>query len=435
MLKDQITALLEKIGQQQLMVGLNTLSLVQQEGFLRDLHHFGPDLLAAQRQTLFAPPSVFDAQPLASYDTASLDQRGEAVFAGCLLLCGGQGSRLSSSDPKALFPIRRIRTKTLLQIFCEKAAAASHKIGRALPLAIMTSPLNHDKIGDYLAQNNYFGLDIDLFSQNMLPFTNDTGNWLLEAPGKISKGPDGNGYALKLFCEHKLDEKWEKLGVRSINIVPIDNPLADPFDAELINAHEEKGADVTVKAVFRHNPEEKVGIVALKNGKIQIVEYTDLPSDSSLFTIANTGLFCMSLDFIQKAASISLPWHLARKNAPVLMGTAKGYCQETVKIWKFETYIFDLLEHSTRTNVLIYPREEIYAPLKNATGEKSLDSVQSALFLQDRKTLERITGNSLPERPFELDPVFYYPPLELASAWQGKSLPPENYIDAKLLLR
>ncbi len=418
MLKNQILSHLEKIEQQQLAVGLNSLSFSEQDSFLGQLQSYGLDLIHKQRKALFQSLLPKKIEPLLSYDTAALDKRGEAAFAGCLLLCGGQGSRLCSNDPKALFPVTRIRKKTLLQIFCEKAAAASKKLGKALPLAIMTSPLNHDKIAAYLAEKSNFGLQIDLFSQQMLPFLDDRGNWLLESPGKIATGPDGNGHALKLFSQAGISAKWKSQGIRSVNIVPIDNPLADPFDAELVSFHEQGGQDVTIKAIFRHDAHEKVGVVGVQAGKTAILEYTDLPQDSASFTIGNSGLFCMSLSFIEKTAHIDLPWHLARKTT-------------TVKIWKLETYIFDLLDFAARTSTLIYPREEIYAPLKNASGDKSIDTVQSALSLQDRKTFERLTGSSIPDRPFELDPAFYYPSPELYADWKGKNLPQEDYIDSK----
>src|SRR6185437_13993415 len=160
---------------------------------------------------------------------------------------------------------------------------------------------------------------------------------------------------------------------------PIDNPLADPFDTELVGFHARQNNEVTLKAVFRHDPQEKMGVICLKNRKIGVQEYSELPSDSTRFELANTSLFCLSMDFIKTVSQKILPWHLARKTATVLASTAKSYAAETTKIWKFETFLFDMLDHAQNVSVLVYPREQTYAPLKNSTGDNSLSTLQSAL--------------------------------------------------------
>lgn len=47
--------------------------------------------------------------------------------------------------------------------------------------------------------------------------------------------------------------------------------------------------------------------------------------------------------------------------------------------WKFETFIFDWLIHTEKVAALLYPRELCFAPLKNATGPDSPDSVRAAI--------------------------------------------------------
>ena len=67
------------------------------------------------------------------------------------------------------------------------------------------------------------------------------------------------------------------MGVEIVNIVPVDNPLADPFDWELSGYLQALSLDLVVKAVFRDDPEESVGVLVEKNGKICVVEYTEIP--------------------------------------------------------------------------------------------------------------------------------------------------------------
>ena len=85
----------------------------------------------------------------------------------------------------------------------------------------------------------------------MLPFVDDRGHWLLEEPGKIAQGPDGNGHALRLFYESGLWDKWRAKGIEYLNIIVVDNALADPFDPEFIGFAHRTGTDVSLKAVAR----------------------------------------------------------------------------------------------------------------------------------------------------------------------------------------
>lgn len=438
MLKEDIFSLLADIGQNHLAVGVESLPYAEQDAFLKQLVSFGPRLLSQQRRTLFQTDPKAAFSPLEAYDTYGNEadaQEGQKKNCGCILLAGGQGTRLGSPLPKGLIPVSLIKNKSLLQIFCEKAAAASKRAGRPVSLAIMTSIFNDAAIRSYLEEHRYFGLDpeqVDLFTQEILPFLDDSGNWLLESPGKIAAGPDGNGHSLKTFFQAGIWEKWKEKGIECVNIVNIDNPLADPFDCELAGYHARHKNDVTVKAIFRHDPQEKMGVIGIKNNKIAIREYTEFSQEESRYTLANTGLFCLSIDFIRLFASLSLPWHLARKKALALLGTAKGYCQENVLIWKFETFIFDILDFSERTSVLVYPREHTYAPLKNATGDKSLETVRAALLARDRFAFSRLTGTPPPEKLFELDQAFHYPTESLCQKWNGKQLPAQDYVEAEL---
>lgn len=270
---------------------------------------------------------------------------------GCMIVAGGQGTRLGFEGPKGMFPINN---KSLFQIFAEKTVAA----GRDLPLAIMTSPLNDEITKEFFAKNNFFGMKQDqlyFFTQKMLPFLDTDGNMLSES------GPDGNGNSLRYFCESGIWQKWKSMGVEQINFILVDNPLADPFDAELAGYHYRTNADATLKCVLRKNPEEKVGVIAKMGDKIAVIEYSELSvEEAKKYPLANISLFCFSMDFIQKCASHPLPYHAAFKS----------------NVWKRETFIFDNLKIATNVNLLLYPRSECFAPLKD---KASISEVQKAL--------------------------------------------------------
>lgn len=456
MLDSLIRSHLADIRQEHLQAGLEDLSVEEKQAFLQQLKQFPKDLLKRQQRQLASPHLSFPApfSPLTQYTEAGSEKarmKGERLICqgkvGCLLLAGGQGTRLGSNKPKGMTPVSLLKNKSLFQLFAERVKAASKWAGRPLCLAIMTSLLNHEETCQFFEDNQYFGLcktQIDFFKQSVLPFCDEQGNWMLSYYGKLAVGPDGNGYALKAFAEQGLLDKWSEQGVEYFQVIPVDNPLADPFDAELIGFQSQENADVVLKAVKRMSPDDKMGVVVERDGKISVVEYTELDhkdsssynSDGSLtYPIANTGLFSFHISFLKSAQAVSshLPWHLAQKQADVLIPHHSGaHCQKA-PVWKFETFIFDLLADAKRPAVLLYPREYVYAPLKNACGEKSIDTVREALLHFDHHIYRSLFGNAPPYNPFELDPAFYYPTLELKHKCL-RSLPTTGYIQPEDLV-
>ncbi len=378
---------------------------------------FPPELISQQRNRLQHKEAIPTIAPLENYTLAKENGSCDLKTFGTIILAGGQGTRLGGSQPKGLVPVTPIQGKSLLQLFCEKTVAASRLAGHSLPLAIMTSPLNHEDIVTFLKNHDYFGLDIDLFPQEMLPFLDDNGNWIVESGGKIAQGPDGNGHVFKRFVEAGLWEKWHARGIQHINIVPIDNALADPFDKAFLSQHQ--GNDITIKAIPRDDPQENVGALCLKNGKVGVWEYTEISGETKNLEFANINIFCLSMSFAEKLAKKTFPWHLARKKP-----------KETF-IWKFETFIFDMLDYAEKVGIVVFPREQVYSPLKNAAGDRSLKTVQASLLTRDRAVIEKLTGKRAPDHPFELSQAFHYPTPELIQIWEGKDVPAHHYIEEK----
>jgi UDP-N-acetylglucosamine/UDP-N-acetylgalactosamine diphosphorylase len=170
-----------------------------------------------------------------------------------------------------------------------------------------------------------------------------------------------------------------------------------------------------VKAIHRSDAEEKVGVIVRRNQRIAVQEYSELPARFEA-PLAHIGLFCFSLSFIERIGSAALPWHIAQKQ----------HGGRSVK--KFERFLFDVLDYTDRSGVLIYPREDVYAPLKNLEGRQSLADVQKALSAFDRRLLSDLAQTPLPSHAFELDPAFYYPTPALKKEWKGKQLSSADYI-------
>lgn len=270
--------------------------------------------------------------------TRSLNTKSDA---GCLILAGGMGTRLGFEGPKGCIELPLKEKKTLFQILLEKVKDSQ------APIAIMTSPLNHEKTLDYLENQHFFGLkNVTLFQQGM-----DQGF------------PNGNGKAFTYFCQQGIWERWKQEGIHYLQVLPIDNPLATPFDEELIR--ECHGVDLTLRGVKRRGLDEKIGVI-IEGKRLQVEEYTEKTHlDETL--LGNTGIFVCTLDFVKRGETISLPPHTVCKKIKGVWTTRREY------------FIFDLFPYAKTFKVLVSERRSYFAPIKNASGPDSPDSVAQEL--------------------------------------------------------
>lgn len=330
----------------------------------------------------------FSVAPLAHYHT--VEKQGDPIEgkkllksgkAGCLIVAGGQGTRLGFDGPKGCFEI--FPGKSLFRIFAEKTLFHSKECGFPLPLAIMTSMQNHKQVISHFEQNEYFGLQatqVGFFTQGEFPFLDEQGKLLKTENGATIQGPSGNGVSLLHFVESGICSQWQQQGIEYVSFVQIDNPLADPFDPALLGYHHNYPADATIKAILRDDPLEKVGVILLKEGKVAVVEYNEISDEEKLtrniddklrHPCANISLFCFNLTFIQQLYELQawekMPLHFAHKPIASVPGQW-GY--------KSEYYIFDVLPFAKNVNVLVYPRASCFAPFKELSD---LEAVRNTL--------------------------------------------------------
>ncbi|MFN4174429.1 MAG: UTP--glucose-1-phosphate uridylyltransferase, partial [Parachlamydiaceae bacterium] len=126
---------------------------------------------------------------------------------------------------KGLYPISVVRKKTLFQLLAEKALAASKAYKKELPIAFMTSHQNHDETVSYFKEHANFGINPLFFTQDDLPFLDKSGNPIKQGDRYV-QGPDGNGRAFEHLKKASILDKWEKQGIKYLNVILIDNPLA-----------------------------------------------------------------------------------------------------------------------------------------------------------------------------------------------------------------
>lgn len=430
---------LSALKQTQLLRYWDTLSRSDQQKLLSQIGQLDKTLFDFQQRSMTQKTTQqTDYEILKNHSTGNPQLHAAGFDAikqgkvGCLIVAGGHGTRLGFDKPKGMYPISMIKHKTLFQLFAEKTAAASIQSNRPLLLAIMTSQEHFELVHTYFHDNHYFGLQpsqLSIFRQSSLPLLNEAGNLFLDSPSHIAEGPDGNGSSLHCFIKSGIGQRWKDQGIEHLEFVQVDNPLAKPFDPELIGLQLLNQSDVTMQCILREDPDEKVGIVVEKNNKVVIVEYNEIsaaesharmPKGGLKHPCANISRFCFRMDFIETIDYQNLPFHLAHKAVPYLDGQGQVKHAAHPNAWKFERFIFDILPYSKRTGVLVSRREDCFEPLKNATGAFSPETVRAALQKYDKKLFENITGLPAPLHPFELSQEFHYPTPGLEHQWESK---------------
>lgn len=400
-----------------------------------------------------APLSSYNELKRFSYRTAGIAATTETALTlagkealknkkvGAIVMAGGSGTRLGWKGPKGTYPITPVKSKSLFEALAEKTRWAGQAVGTSLPLAIMTSEDNHELTIDYFKSNNFFGLpkdSIDFFSQSSLPLLTTDGNLLYDKNNYIITGPDGNGRVLCHFFQSEVYTKWKEMGIEYVTVMVVDNVLTDPFDRELIGFHIKEENDITVKGILRENPHERLGVLVEKDGKIAVIEYSEMEaaekeakdgSGAIKHKVGNISFFCFSMSFIENKANemANLPLHKAYKNIPE--ETLEIHQLKQQKIWKFEYFIFDLLQLTNKSSVLVYPRSECFAPLKNRSGDESKETVGELLSQYNKLLLEALTLKRLDLTPREISFRYSYPTVELQNTLPESDILSSEYLD------
>ncbi len=339
----------------------------------------------------------------------------ELVSAGrvaALVVAGGQGTRLGFDGPKGNFPISPVKNKTLFQIFAESIAAVSEKYKTVCPLYIMTSFLNHSEIREIFQANNYYGLDdkdVFMFQQGTLPNFSFDGKILLADKADIARSPDGHGGSVKALYRSGAVEDMKKRGIEFISYFQVDNPLVKIFDPLFIGLHALDEAEMSSKALIKTGPKEKVGNFCLVDGKVTVIEYSDLPDElaekrnpdgSLVLGLGSIAIHIINTSFVEKlnADGFSLPLHKAIKGIPHIDSQGNPVQPGEPNGIKLESFVFDALPLASKSIILETVRSEEFAPVKDATGTNSPENARKAMVARAGGWLES-AGISVPRKP------------------------------------
>lgn len=383
-----------------------------------------------------APPAIRLADPDRKERAAEARRWGEAALqagkVGVIIVAGGQGTRLGSPCPKGAIPVGPVSGRSLLQILMDRILAVGQRYNVRIPVYLMTSQATHAQTVEYLEQNDRFGLEpqeLHVFRQGVMPAVSiETGKVLMAARDALCLAPNGHGGMVEaLMASGGLDAAIMR-GVELFFYCQVDNPLAPCCDPELIGFHLAAGSEMTTLAVSKSHPQERVGNIVAIDGKVQILEYSELPpeigqqrnADGGLRLWAgNTAIHVFDARFLRRAAADPeiLPYHRAEKETPCLDAQGRLTTPSRPNAIKFERFIFDLLPHARSALVVEGVKEEIFAPVKNASGAAfdTPETAQAAMIALHRHWLEAVGVTVAPDVAVEINPRFALNAEELAA--------------------
>ncbi len=382
------------------------------ERLLRELAALDWSQIDRQREALAQPPPEFSAAgwtapellpPSSRVDLAEVRAAAACGWeelrqghVGVVTVAGGQASRLGFDGPKGAYPLGAISGASLFQILGGMIARLRERSGAAIPWILMTGPDNDAATREFFARRNHFGLapgSVRFACQGMLPALTPAGELLLAAPDRLFRNPDGHGGLFRALARAGQLERLHREGVRTLFTCQVDNALVRMADPAFLGFHQLHAARMSCKAVVKSDPAEKVGVLALRDGLLACVEYSDLPRslqeerapDGGLrLRAGNLAMHAIDLEFAQEIAAGDLPLHRAHKEVTALGPDLALTRRAAIK---FECFIFDALPRAGAGRALVQEAEraEEFAPLKNREGADSPSSARDALDARARR--------------------------------------------------
>jgi UDP-N-acetylglucosamine/UDP-N-acetylgalactosamine diphosphorylase len=449
-----------KAKQEQVFAFYDSLSVPEKATLYEQLSSFDPKRINEITDRALNPPKTEDAseqsglEPLPESATASvLDSKAEDIEkwyksgldligenkVAVVLMAGGQGTRLGSSAPKGCFDIGLPSKKSLFQIQAERIRKiqrlAQKKLGKGevvVPWYVMTSGPTRGPTEQYFEEHKYFGLEkknVIVFEQGVLPCISNEGKILLESKGKVAVAPDGNGGIYQALMTSEVMADMGKRGIEHIHAYCVDNCLVKVADPVFIGFSASKDVDIATKVVRKRNATESVGLILLKNGKPDVVEYSEIDKETAeakdakqpdvlKFRAANIVNHYYSYRFLKSIPEWAhkLPHHVARKKIPYVDTetgtTVKPEKPNGIKLEQFVFDVFPMLELK-KFACMEVKREDEFSPLKNAkgTGEDDPDTSKRDVMQQGKRWVQAAAATVVSEGSedgVEVSPLISY---------------------------
>ncbi len=399
----KIRKLLKQHGQEHLLMKYDELDHDAQERLLDMIESIDFELMDRLYQKATAPviEEQLKVEPMGYIDKDKMfpmerkmhEEYGEATIRrgklAVVTMAGGQGTRLGFNGPKGAFVFDKESGKSIFEALADTMKEACKKYDVKIPWYIMTSRENHAATKSFFEQHHYFCYPgkVRFFIQGELPMLSLSGKILLDKDYQVKFAANGHGGTLLSMEKAGVIADMKADGIKWVSINGVDNVLVQPVDPVFIGLavlHKAKGA---IKSIAKANPEERVGVICRKNGKVGVVEYTEISNqmanlrdhDGNLIYGDAYALFNLySIEGLELISSASLPYHIAVKKADYIDENGDFVKASEPNAYKFEQFIFDSYELFNAVCVMRVKREDEFAPIKNATGQ---DSPETALQL------------------------------------------------------
>lgn len=394
-------------GQEHLLQYFDELDEAQQAGLLNQIEALDLSLLDLIKDGVKEVPKG----KLAPLGAVTLDEikekkdtykkRGlEAIRqcqVGAVLLAGGQGTRLGLDKPKGMLNVGIHKELYLFEQLVNNLMEVVKEADAWVPLFVMTSEKNNADTVAFFKEKDYFGYNKDyvfFFVQEMAPSVGYDGKILMEAKDRLSTSPNGNGGWFSSLVKAGLLDKINELGVKFLNVFAVYNVLQKMADPVFVGATLEAGAVCGSKVVAKADPNERVGVLCLEDGRPSIVEYYEMTDeiihsrDDKGNLLYNYGVILNYLFDVKTLTDIlnrSMPTHVVEKKIPYINEKAELVKPKEPNGYKFETLVLDMIHMMDNCLSFEVEREHEFAPIKNATG---VDSLESARKLMEKNGIE-----------------------------------------------
>ncbi|MEM8738139.1 MAG: UTP--glucose-1-phosphate uridylyltransferase [Planctomycetota bacterium] len=365
------------------------------------------------------PPA--DLQP--RYDRARTlgEQMIRSGKVAAFTVAGGQGTRLGWDGPKGTFPATPIRGAMLFQCFADYLHKAREKFGHAVPWYVMTSPINDAATRQCFADHDHFGCDpadVMIFPQAMMPAIDmQTHRVLLESPSALALSPNGHGGSLKALWTSGAIADMKTRGVEQISYTQVDNPTVRMVDPLFLGLHAMDEAQMSSKMLPKAYAKEKLGNFCLADGKMTVIEYSNLPDELAEQTVSggaddgelrfragSIALHAIRVDFVEQINTspegFSLPFNRAEKKVKYYDEAAgQTVTPSTPNAVKLETFVFDALPMCDDSIIYETDRVDEFAPIKNADAapgqDDAPDSPASSKKLQTERAVRWLESHGV----------------------------------------
>lgn len=325
-------------------------------------------------------PEKIDSKELEEYIKTGEDVVKTGKFA-IAIMAGGQGSRLGHQGPKGTFEMElNSKVKSLFEVVVDKLKEAQKKYNVFIKCYIMTSPENNEETVSFFEKKNYFGYPkqyIEFFKQGEIPLLNKQGKLMLGEDGLIKLASDGNGGIFYSMAKNGIIDEMRRNNIEWVFIGSVDNLLVKYVDTLLLGLAIKQDVKIATRTIIKNSPYEKVGVLCKKNGKVKVIEYTELQNEMRLavdecgeMVYGESHIMCnlYNIEAIEKASTKELKYHVAEKKVKYINEKEELVIPEKENCYKFEKFIFDSFCLFDEIAILRGKREEDFAPIKNKDG-------------------------------------------------------------------